>query len=168
MRMGIKELMDNLGVGNVLTAYETSPWSAYDDENDLSCNAEVRMNSDGDELEAELQILRNNPKADELSVEQVYWMIAKPAVGDQWDIKLAKIKGESKADSVHNWEGKSINFFQGCVQDLKMGNIPNIEEILERALSGKEKFSGSSQGGGSKSPKIKPQALLGMKGGRGF
>ena len=49
-----------------------------------------------------------------------------------------------------------------------MGNIPNIDDILNREMQSKERYGGGVGGGGSKSPKIKPQALMGMKGGRGF
>ena len=52
MRATLKELLDKLGVGYILSAYETCPWAAYDDEQGISCNAEVRMNNDADEIEA--------------------------------------------------------------------------------------------------------------------
>ncbi len=168
MRTTLKDLMDNLGVGYVLSAYETCPWSVYDDEAGVSCNAEVRMNSDADELEAEMQFMRDYPKEGEKAVEQVFWLLAKPAVTDQWDVKIVRIKGESQDGTVHAWEEKSVSFFHACVQELKLDKIPDIDEILEREMKSKERFGDSSQGGGSKAPRIKPQALLGMKGGRGF
>ncbi len=177
MRAPLKDLMDSLGVGYVLSAYETCPWSAYDEGEDevgesesnggLSCNAEVRMNSDGDEFEAELQILHDEPKPGEVPIEQICWILGKPAVGDKWDIKVARVKSEDKKDTVHGWETKSVAFFQACVQELKLGKIPDIDEIYQREIEKKERFGGNSQGGGSKSPKIKPAALLNPKGGMG-
>ena len=72
MRVPLKELLDKLGVGYILSAYETCPWSAYDEEQGITCSAEVRMNNDGDEIEAEMQIMRDNPTGDEKPVEQVF------------------------------------------------------------------------------------------------
>ena len=70
MRAPIKELMDNLGVGYILSAYETAPWSAYDDDEGLTCSAEVRMNSDGDEMEAEIQFMHDEPTPDKKAIER--------------------------------------------------------------------------------------------------
>lgn len=168
MRVIFKELMDKLGVGYELSAYETCPWSAYDEEKDLTCSAEVRMNNDGDEIEAELQILRGQPAEGELMIEQVFWLIGKPAIAGKWDVSAVKIKGDGSEDGTHNFYEKAVNFFLGCVQELKMNKIPNIDEILEREMKNKDRYGGGAGGGSSKAPKIKPQALLGMKGGRGF
>jgi len=163
MRVTLKELLDKLGVGYILSAYETCPWSAYDDEQGLSCSAEVRMDCDGEELEAELQLMRDDPKDGEKPIEQIYWMMAKVAVGGKWDVKIAKVKDENKAEEIHNWAEKTVNFFDACVQELKMGKIPDFEELIKKEIHTKEKFGDKAGGGGNKSPKIKPQALMGMK-----
>lgn len=168
MRTQLKELLDKLGVGYVLSAYETCPWSAYDDENGITCSAEVRMNNDGDEIEAEMQFMRENPTGDEKPIEQVYWLLARPATADQWDVKDIKIRGEGDTEGLYGWTEKAVSFFNACVQELKMGKIPDIDEILAREMKSNERYGGGAQGGGSKAPKIKPQALMGMKGGRGF
>jgi hypothetical protein len=164
MRASLRELCDKLGVGYILSAYETCPWSAYDDEHDISCSAEVRMNSDATELEAEMQIMRDAPQDDEDPIEQVYWMVARPAVGDQWDVKISKVKGENK-EEVYNWHGKAVDFFHACVQELKMGKIPDFDELMKKILDKKDRFSDQRGSGSSKSPKIKPQQLLGVKSG---
>ncbi|HPF78820.1 MAG TPA: hypothetical protein PLF01_05935 [Alphaproteobacteria bacterium] len=168
MREPLKILLDKLGVGYVLSAYETCPWSAYDEEKDLTCSAEVRMNNDGDEIEAEMQFVRDNPKDGEAPIEQIFWLLARPATSDKWDVVNVRIHGNSDSDGTYNYMEKAVNFFSGCVQELKMGKVPDIEEILNREMKSKERFGAGSQGGGSKAPKIKPQALLGLKGGRGF
>lgn len=167
MRVTLKELLDQMGVGYLLSAYETCPWSAHDDEKGQTCSAEVRMNSDGDEIEAELQMMYENPSEGTPPVEQVFWLIGQPAVAGKWDVKGVKIRGEGNTDNQYGFEEKAVAFFNGCVQELKMSKIPDIDEILAREMKDKERFGGSSQGGGNKSPKIKPQALLGMKGGMG-
>ena len=177
MRASLKELMDNLGVGYILSAYETSPWSTYNDgdEDDtsgdsdggLSCNAEVRMNGDGDEFEAELQILHDEPKPGESPVEQICWILGKPATADKWDIKIAKVKGENKTEEIYNWEEKSVSFFHACVQELKLDKIPDIDALYEREINKTDRFSGNSQGGGSKSPKVNQNPAIRPKGGMG-
>lgn len=169
MRTTLKELTDKLGVGQELSAYQTFPWSAYDDEKGVSCSAEVRMNSDANELEAEMQIMRDDPQEGELPFEHIYSMMAMPAAAGKWDVKRAIVKGKDNAEDIHGWAEKTVNFFHACVQELKMGKIPDIDEILKRELKDDERFGGKRGGGASrKSPKIKPQALLGMKNGGGM
>jgi hypothetical protein len=168
MRGTVKELMDKLGVGYVLSPYETCPWAAYDDEKGLNCSAEVRMNNDGDEVEAEMQMMRDNPADGEAPVEQVFWLLARPATADKWDVKMVKIRGEGDPGDKYGWTDKALNFFHACVQELKMNKVPDIDEILAREMKSNERYGAGSVGGGSKAPKIKPQALMGMKNGRGF
>ena len=168
MRVTLKELMDNMGVGYVLSAYETCPWAAFDEEQGVSCSAEVRMNHDGDEIEAEMQFMRDEPKDGEQAVEQVFWLLAKPATADKWDVKTVKIRGEGDPGDNYGWMDKAVSFFNACVQELKMDKVPDIDEILAREMKSSDRFGAGSVGGGSKAPKIKPQALMGLKGGRGF
>ncbi|MEM6812334.1 MAG: hypothetical protein AAF549_07690 [Pseudomonadota bacterium] len=164
MRASLRELCDKLGVGYIMSAYETCPWAAYDDEKGLTCNAEVRMDSDETELEAEMQLMRDEPQGDEKELEQIYWMVARPAVGDKWDIKLSKVKGETKAE-VYDWDGKAAEFFHACVQELKMGKIPDFDDLIKKIIEKKDRFSDQQGSGSSKAPKIKPQQLMGVKSG---
>lgn len=168
MREPLKILLDKLGVGDILSAYETCPWSVYDEEQELTCSAEVRMNNDGDEIEAEMQLLRENPKEGEGPIEQVFWLLARPATKEQWDVKTVKIHGAIDSENTYGYTEKAVSFFSACVQELKMGKVPDIEAILAREMKSSDRYGAGSQGGGSKAPKIKPQSLLGMKGGRGF
>lgn len=160
--------MDRLGVGTELSAYETCPWSVFDDEKGMSCSAEVRMGPDADELEAELQMMYDTPPDGKPPLEQVFIALFRPATGSEtkWDSIDIKIKGEGNKDGKYGWEDKALNFFNACVQELKMGKIPDIEEILEREMKDKEKFGDRFGDGSNKSPKIKPQALMGMNKGR--
>ena len=109
MRVPLKEMMDALGVGYILSAYETCPWSAYDDEKDMTCSAEVRMNNDADEMEAEMQILISEPKEGEKPIEQVFWMIARPSTQEKWDVVDIKIKGESIKGTAAHKNSKWVN-----------------------------------------------------------
>lgn len=167
MRATLKELMDKLGVGYELGPYSTCPWSAYDSEKGVTAMAEVRMNNEGDEVEAEIQFLYDEPKAGK-TVEQMAFISSKPVVGAQWSPTIFRIKSKDETQNLYDWEDKCCNFFRACIQDIKMDIVPDIDEIAERELGGDERFRDARQGGGSKAPKIKPQALLGLKGGRGF
>jgi hypothetical protein len=168
MRANLKELMDKLGVGYELSIYETCPWSAYDPVRGVTAMAEVRMNNEGDEVEAEIQFLYDAPEAGKPPVEQMVWIFCKPIVNQLWSPTIFQIRKKDETVELYDWETKCCNFFRACVQDLKMDIVPDIDEIAERELGGDERFRGSRQGGGSKAPKIKPQALLGLKNGRGF
>ena len=130
--------------------------------------AEVRMNNEGDEIEAEIQFLYDQPEAGKAPVEQMVWIFAKPVVQSQWSPTIFQIKKKDETIDLYDWETKCCNFFRACIQDIKMDIVPDIDDIAERELGGDERFRGSRQGGGSKAPKIKPQALLGLKNGRGF
>lgn len=167
MRADLKTLLDKLGVGYMLSPYETCPWSAYDGEKGVTCSAEVRMNNEGDEIEAELQLFYDMPEDGKPPVEQSIWIFCKPVANDMWSPTLFKIRGKDETGSVYNWEEKCCNFFAACVQEVKMDQIPDIDAIMEKELSDHERFGGG-RGGSSKSPKIRPQAVLGIKNGRGF
>lgn len=170
MRILLKELMDKLGVGYALEPYENSLWSVYDDEQSATCSAEVRMGPDGDEVEAELQMLYDTPPEGKEPLEQIFIAVYKPATGsaDKWDNCSLKVKGVENLEEIYNYEEKCCRFFDACVQELKMGLMPDIEALLERELTSKERFSDQHGGGGGKSPKIQAQQLLGMKHGRGM
>ena len=170
MRVLLKELMDNLGVGYILSAYENSLWSVYDEDQGITCSAEVRMGPDNDEIEAELQMLYDNPPPDKEPLEQIFIALFKPAVGsqDKWDKKTLKIKPRPNLEEIYNYEEKACKFFDACVQELKMGLLPDIEALLERELTDKERFSDQYGSGSSKAQKIQAQQLLGMKNGRGM
>jgi hypothetical protein len=170
MRVPFKDLMNRLGVGFDLSPYETCPWSSFDDEKGITCSAEVRMGPDGDEVEAELQMLYGMPEDGQPPLQQIMIALFKPVTGspDKWEARAIKINGKGNEGNMYNWEEKACSFFSACVQEIKMGRIPDIDDLLEKELKDKERFGARQGGGGSKSPKIKPQALLGLKGGRGF
>jgi hypothetical protein len=65
MRVELKKLMETLGVGHVLSPYETFPWFHYDSVKGVTCSAEVRMGPGGDDIEAEIQFLYDEGRAPE-------------------------------------------------------------------------------------------------------
>lgn len=167
MRIALKLLMEKLGVGRVLSPYETHPWFYYDAEKGFTCSAEVRMGPRGDDVEAEIQILKDDPEEDDLTGgrEQILHLRAEPVVTNEWTTKNLRVRGEDYNNRVHGWEEKGCNFFRACVEALQMGEMPDIDALLEKELGDDDSFGGGKKSGrvGRKSPKIKPGALLGMK-----
>jgi hypothetical protein len=168
MRADVKQVCDMLGVGYVLSPYDTCPWSAYDAEKGVTATGIVSMNSEGNEIEAEIQFLYDKPEAGKPSFERMCLMTCRPITGGMWSAVSLEIKGKDEANSVYEWETKGCAFFAACVQEIKMGFIPDIDAIYEREMKKSEKFNDGRQGTTSKAPKIKPNALLGLKQGRGF
>lgn len=162
MQITINELMDKLGVGRLLSPYETQPWSFYDSAKGQTCSAEVRMGMDGDEIEAEVQMVYDTPPAGKPSMEQICFIRAKPS-GEGWDSVLLRVRGETYGADKYNWQEKGCVFFALLVQSLQMNEIPDIDELLEEAFRGRDRGADQRGGGGGKSPKIKPAALMNIK-----
>lgn len=166
MRMALKELMDKLGVGRVLSPYETHPWFHYDAEKGVSCSAEVRMGPRSDDVEAEIQFLLDNPAEDDKTGgrEQIAWLRIEPAAANEWTTKAMRVRAEDYHNKIHNWEEKGCNFFRAFIEALQMGVLPDVDELIEKELDD-DNFGGGGKRGrvGRKSPGIKPGALLGMK-----
>ncbi len=167
MRVPVKEMMDKMGVGYVPGPYESVPWSAYDAEKGMTCSAEVRMNPDGNEAEAEIQMMYDTPPAGKLPMEHICFLKASPQADGNWFIGDFKIRGQPYGQDVYNWEEKACDFIRLVVNELLMGNIPSIDDLLEDAFHGRDRFADQSGGGGSKSPRIRPEQMLNIKG-RGF
>lgn len=166
MRVEYKELMERLGVGHILSAYETRPWFLYDEEKMISCSAEVRVGPGTQDVEAEIQFLHEDPDQTEKDpVEQILLMRVMPMRDNLWTPKLLTIRGVDYINKVHDWEGRGCNFFKACIAAIQMGELPDIEEILEEELDEDDSESGRRKKGriGKKSPTVKTQALLGMK-----
>lgn len=163
MRVTINQLMDKLGVGYVPGAYESCPWSHYDAEDGVTCSAEIRMGPDGDEVEGEIQTMYDDPPEGTPPMEHVCYLKAAPTSEGQWTIVDLRVKGAPLEEEIYNWEEKSCDFFAAVVQELKTGNIPDIDELIETILHSRERLNDQYGGGGGKSPKIKGSGLTGMK-----
>lgn len=172
MKVTFKELMDKLGVGRTLNPYETNPWFYIDDEEGITASAEVRVNGDGDEVEAELQFMYDPLRPNKAPVEQVVLLRAKPQLRlqGQWTTTDLWVDRVNFMGKVYGWEEKGCNFFRACVRDLKANRLPDIELLIARELGAREVWGGGTGEGSSKAPKIKSQQLLyDMKNkGRGF
>jgi len=65
MRIEYEELMEKLGVGHILSAYETRPWFLHDSKKGVMCSAEVRIGPGSSDVEAEIQFLHDDDKEPE-------------------------------------------------------------------------------------------------------
>jgi hypothetical protein len=162
MRATVNELMDKLGIGYVPGPYESVPVSHHDPDKGATYSAEVRMGMDSDEVEAEIQLLYDQP-VDGKSMEQICYLQAKPANEGQWTTVDFRFRNAPFGKEIFDWEEKACTFFQGAFQDIGSGNVPNFDELLDDAFHKRERFTGTRGGGGGKSPKIKPGALMNVK-----
>ncbi len=167
MRFELKKLMEKLGVNKVLSPYETQPWFHYAAAQTLTCSAEVRMGPGGDDIEVEIQFLKDSPDEGSSGTEQIMRMKILPQNDKMWVPTELLVKGEDYVNKVYNWEEKGCNFFRACIQAIQMGDLPNIDELIAQELGDDDDWSGGKRGKiGRKAPKIKPAQLLGMK--KGF
>lgn len=167
MRESKEKLLDRLGVNRPLSAYETCPWSAYESDRGVSCMAEVRMSPDGDEMEAEIQLVRDRPVGDEKPMEQILWERFYREASGNWVAGDIRVKGKDRK-ATFAWEEKGCEFFKAVVTSLRRDVIPDIDELIEEIFNRNERMSDQHGGGTSKAPKIRPQQLMDMKQGRGF
>lgn len=163
MQLRIDELMDKLGVGRVLSPSDTQPWSFCDTAKGVTCMAEVRMGMDNDEVEAEAQLIYDTPPAGKPPMEQICLIRAKPVSDGSWDSVLFRVRGEPYGQDKYNWQEKCCLFFSYLVQSLQMEEMPDVDKLLEEAFKGRDRGADQRGGGGGKSPKIKPAALMNVK-----
>lgn len=160
MKVSRKELMEKLGVGRDLNPYETAPWYHHDEDEGIACSAEVRTGGDGAEVEAELQLMYDDPAPGKPEVEQIIWIRAKEKMLGQFDVTDLYIRREDKAGSIYNWEEKCCNFFRACVREVKAGRIPDIDMLLAREMREGGVWGDKMGDGSSKSPKINTTNLM--------
>jgi hypothetical protein len=176
MRVALNKLLEKLGVGRVLSPYEAQPWFHYDAEKGITCSAEVRMGPGGQDLEAEIQYMADEKGEGDTESsgsteggglppgmpEQIMRMRALPVADQEWSPKELKVKGEDYVNKIHNWEEKGCNFFQAFIGALQMGQLPDIDALIEKELADDD-FGGGKRGRiGRKSPKVKPGQLMGL------
>lgn len=165
MRSDLKKLMEKLGVNRTLSAYETQPWFHYDAAKGITCSAEVRMGASGDDIEAEIQFMKD--ETPDGMPEQIMLMKILMDGEKLWAPRTLTVKGKDYVNQIYEWEDKGCNFFRACIQAIQMGDLPDVDDLITKELGDEEDWGGGKKGKiGRKSPKIKPGQLLGMK--RGF
>lgn len=172
MKVNYKELMNKLGVGRPLNVYETQPWIYYDDEKGMTCEAEVRCNHDKTRIEAEIQLMHDNPEDGQLPVEQIclIHMEEQKRLNGDYTVTACWIKSESWVNKIYDWETKSVSFFRSCVREIKADRMPDFDDLLSKEMRDGNYWAQGEGDGSNKSPKINTSNLLyDMKNkGRGF
>ncbi|NCT40168.1 MAG: hypothetical protein GW778_00700 [Alphaproteobacteria bacterium] len=176
MRVTLEELLQKLGVNYVLSPYETMPWVHYDEAKGITCSAEVRMGPTSEDVEAEIQLLRDEdseddeegekgggvgsmeiPDPNEIKSEganivapggrkQVLWMRADAAVQSQWGPKLLRINDKSYVNEFHDWEGKGCDLFRATIESLQMGEIPDFDNLIDENMQEDSLYGGGRRG----------------------
>ncbi len=171
MRVEYKELMEKLGVGHELSAYETRPWFLYDSESGITCSAEVRIGPGADDVEAEIQFLHDEDDAryeDEdtyAGPEQIMSMRFLPSQERIWTSVIMYIKGEDYKGKIHNWGERGCDFFCACIGAIQMGELPDIDELIESELTDQKRGGRGRRGRvGKKGFKVQQKPVsMGMK-----
>nr|PCJ03277.1 MAG: hypothetical protein COB14_00675 [Alphaproteobacteria bacterium] len=171
MRVDYKELMEKLGVEHELAPYETRPWFLYDADQGISCSAEIRIGPGAEDVELEIQFLHDEEDArydDDINYggpEQIMMMRFIPSQDKIWAEKLMYIRGEDYANKIHNWGERGCEFFCSCIGALQMGEMPDIDEIIEKELTDRKGGRGGGRRGkvGKKGFKIDQKPAMGMK-----
>ncbi len=149
MRVTYKELMEKLGIDYELAPYETKPWFLYDEETAITCSAEVRIGPGIQDVEAEIQFLHEEQEDDEesdsegesgggIQIKQILLMRFEPSKDQVWAEKSMFVKSENYNNKIHNWGERGCNFFVSCISALQMGELPEIDEMIEKDLTDKQ------------------------------
>ena len=164
MKVTWKKLLETLGVNRELGAYETHPWMHYDDEKGITASAEVRAGAGLQNAEAEIQFLYDDPEEHQkTNPEQIMLMRMAPK-GSEWSPNFLLVKGDDYVNKIGGWDEKGCNFFRACIQDMQMGKLPDIDELIKKHLPDDDGDGRRGRGKiGRKSPKASTNALLGMK-----
>ncbi len=171
MRVEYKELMEKLGVGHELSAYETRPWFHYDAEEGITCSAEVRVGPGSVDVEAEIQFLHDEEDvrySDDASYggpEQILLMRFIPSKEQIWAETFMTIKEEDYANKIHNWGERGCEFFCACIGALQMGELPDIDALIESELTDKTRGGRGRRGRvGKKGFKVEQKGMtMGVK-----
>jgi hypothetical protein len=167
MQVLYKELMDALGVGYELSPYETRPWYLYDEAKGIECNAEVRVGPGAEDVEAEIQFIYEDRDPEDgedrpKGLEQIMLLKVLPLRDKLWTARFFLVKGQIYHGKIYDWEKRACQFFLNCIQDIQMGELPDIEELIEGDLTDAKGRGGRGKIG-KKAPKVNPSALMGMK-----
>jgi hypothetical protein len=169
MRKTFKEVMNMLGVPKILGPYETWPWSHYDEETQVSISAEVRMGSEDNSVEAEIQIIRDVPIEGQLPFECLLWLQVDLRRANEWCTTSMTHKGVPYDGAVHDWEERVLKVFARCAILLNQASMPDFDEIYNEEFNANDRYGERGGAGGSKAPIVRPAALLDMrKDGGGF
>jgi hypothetical protein len=159
MKATLRELSDHLGLDRPPQPYDTYPWAAYDADKSLTCNAEVRMDADGQCVEVEIQFIYDIPPAGGASIEQIMFMKIDQQVNGKWVPQLLRVKKNLMSGKLYDWEKKGCEFFTKVCISLARSEIPDIDDMIEKIFKAENHSSGGG-GGGTRKPIIRPEQLF--------
>lgn len=172
MRVEYSALMDKLGVGHLLSPYETRPWFHYEEDDGITCSAEVRVGPGAEDVELEIQYLydeydaRYEDDANFGDPQQIMFMRFMPNRDQIWSPVIMRVKEEDYANKIFNWGERGADFFCLFIGALQMGELPNLEEMIEEHLTDDAGGRGGRRRGrvGKKGFKVEQKPVgMGMK-----
>lgn len=163
MHISFKELLEKLAIHRTMSAYETHPWFYYDEDKEITCSAEVRIGPSASTLQAEIQFVYDEAEDGKPNPEQIMLMSVEKSSSDLWTAVGLIVKKQDYVNKIGSWEEKGYKFFQACVSAIQMGELPDIDKLIEKELSDDDGGGGRRGRIGRKSPKVNPAALAGMK-----
>ncbi|MCK5383952.1 MAG: hypothetical protein KAJ29_00155 [Alphaproteobacteria bacterium] len=155
--------MEQLGVGHILSAYETRPWFLHDSKNGIMCSAEIRVGPGLSDVEAEIQFLhdedkqpgsdseeiedkdedendeenkraKHGPKMGQDGPEQIMFMRFLPNKEQEWQGVFLIVRGEPYHSKIHSWDERGMAFFCDFIATLQMNELPDVDELIEEHL----------------------------------
>lgn len=147
MRVELKKLLETLGIGHVLSPYETYPWVHYDSVKGMTCSAEVRMGPGGDDIEAEVQIMYDEGRAPEPPPPTTTTPPPSKYAADDVYGESSSSSSSSTTTSSSSGGGGGMLFAGGPIQIMRMRAIPTegLWEPKELRVKGEDyrnKFHG--------------------------
>lgn len=162
MRVSLKELCTKLGVGHLPGPYETVPFSAYDPDGGTTCSAELRMEGSGEEMEAEVQFMREVPAEGQLPMEQVCSIRATLRQDGNWEVEMFRLRGKKFGEEFSDWREKACKLFEEIVSCLKDNEIPDIDDLVKEIF--REGEGADRTGSGGKAPKFRAEKIMSPRG----
>jgi hypothetical protein len=166
--MNLKQLCDALGLDKLLGPLDSDINQCFDDEEGgRTCSAELRMNADANELEADVQLFYDDPDDDEIPpFQQIMLMQARPKKDGGWEIISVFVKDENMTGKFSGWAESAMALYTAITHSLKQDEIPDIDALIDEHMDGEDGRPGRAgrRGGGRKNPKFKPPSnTYGMK-----
>ena len=90
--------------------------------------------ADGNEVEAEAQMMYDAPPAGKPPMEQICYLRAEPS-GGAWDVTVFRVRGQPYGQDKGNWPDKACDFFALLARALQVDEIPNVDELLDEAFA---------------------------------
>ena len=160
MQKHLENLLKELGVSDTLDPYSSLPWQVCNDNSDICCSAEIRsLDGETNEIEIELMMQYLNAQGDQKPIDLILWMFIKADPDGTYKIKKCKLRGEDFVGSVSGWEDKIKRFLKTCFARLNRQEIPDIDDLLEKALANEEEDEDSEGKGGGYSKDYEKEAL---------